>query len=132
MTTLHLVFLVLSGRAMQTRGQLVKKKQHTGITLAGLTLQNCKIPLHASLEGPHVISDLYFPTLCGGSGVDTTCFHHVVIKIRQLFLRPAACLTSTLHETGVNAKDCKCSREEHNVPSEARRSSRWLTFTNGA
>jgi hypothetical protein len=23
-------------------------------------------------------------------------FHHVVIKIRQLFLRPAACLTSTL------------------------------------
>jgi hypothetical protein len=24
------------------------------------------------------------------SGVGTTCFHHVVIKIRQLFLRPAA------------------------------------------
>jgi hypothetical protein len=29
-------------------------------------------------------------------------FHHVVIKIRQLFLRPAACLTSTLLETGIN------------------------------
>jgi hypothetical protein len=29
-------------------------------------------------------------------------FHHVVIKIRQLFLRPAACLTSTLLETGVD------------------------------
>jgi hypothetical protein len=28
-------------------------------------------------------------------------FHHVVIKIRQLFLRPAACLTSTLLEAGV-------------------------------
>jgi hypothetical protein len=35
------------------------------------------------------------------SGVGTTCFHHVMIKIRQLFLRPAACLTSTLLETGV-------------------------------
>jgi hypothetical protein len=34
-------------------------------------------------------------------------FHHVVIKIRQLFLRPAACLTSTLLETGVCANDCK-------------------------
>jgi hypothetical protein len=31
-----------------------------------------------------------YPTKC------LTCFHHVVIKIRQLFLRPAACLTSTL------------------------------------
>jgi hypothetical protein len=30
-------------------------------------------------------------------------FHHVVIKIRQLFLQPAACLTSTLLETGVTA-----------------------------
>jgi hypothetical protein len=35
-------------------------------------------------------------------------FHHVVIKIRQLFLRPAACLTSILLETGVGANDCKC------------------------
>jgi hypothetical protein len=32
-------------------------------------------------------------------------FHHVVIKIRQLFLRPAACLTPTLLETGVGAND---------------------------
>jgi hypothetical protein len=40
-----------------------------------------------------------FPTLILLSGVGTTCFHHVVIKIRQLFLRPAASLTSTLHET---------------------------------
>jgi hypothetical protein len=30
------------------------------------------------------------------SGVGTTWFYHVVIKIRPLFLRPAACLTSTL------------------------------------
>jgi hypothetical protein len=41
-----------------------------------------------------------------------------------IFLRPAACLTSTL-ETGVDANDCKCSRDQHlNVPSEARRSSK--------
>jgi hypothetical protein len=31
--------------------------------------------------------------------------HHVVIKIRQLFLRPATCLTSTPLETGVGAND---------------------------
>jgi hypothetical protein len=36
----------------------------------------------------------------------TTFFHNVVIKIRQLFLRLAACLTSTLLETGVGANDC--------------------------
>jgi hypothetical protein len=30
-------------------------------------------------------------------------FHHLVIKIRQLFLRPAACLMSTLLESGVGA-----------------------------
>jgi hypothetical protein len=48
-------------------------------------------------------------------------FHHVVIKIRHLFLRPAACLTSTLLETKVGANDCKCSRDQQlNVPSEAR------------
>jgi hypothetical protein len=41
------------------------------------------------------------------------------MKIRQLFLRPAACLTSTLLETGVGANDCKCSREQQlTVPSE--------------
>jgi hypothetical protein len=34
-------------------------------------------------------------------------YHHVVIKIRQLFLRPAACLISILLKTGVAAKDCK-------------------------
>jgi hypothetical protein len=59
------------------------------------------------------------------SGVGTTCFHHVVIKIRQLFLRPTACLTSTLLETGVDTNDCKYSRDQQlNVPSDARRSSR--------
>jgi hypothetical protein len=43
-----------------------------------------------------------------------------VIKIRQLFLRPSACLT-TLLETGVGANDCKCSRDQQlNLPSEAR------------
>jgi hypothetical protein len=41
-----------------------------------------------------------FPTL---SGVGT-----MVIKMRQLFLRPAACLTSTLLVTGADANDCKC------------------------
>jgi hypothetical protein len=38
--------------------------------------------------------------------------HPVVITIRQLFLRPAACLTSTLLETRVGADDCKCSRDQ--------------------
>jgi hypothetical protein len=64
-------------------------------------------------------------TLIPLSGVGTTCIHHVVIKIRSLFLRPAACLTSTLLETGVDANDCKYSRDQQlTVPSEARRSSR--------
>jgi hypothetical protein len=64
---------------------------------------------------------LLFPTLIPLSGVGTTSFHHVVIKIRHLFLRMAACLTSTLLETGVDANDCKCSRDQQlNVPSEAR------------
>jgi hypothetical protein len=44
---------------------------------------------------------LLFPTLIPLNGVGT--YFHVVIKIRQLFLRPAACLTSTLLETGVGA-----------------------------
>jgi hypothetical protein len=35
-----------------------------------------------------------------------------VIKIRQLFLRPAACLMSTLLETAVGANDRKYSREQ--------------------
>jgi hypothetical protein len=50
------------------------------------------------------------PTVIPLSGVQHV-FHHVVIKIRQLFLRPATCLTSTLLETGVGANDCKCNRD---------------------
>jgi hypothetical protein len=47
--------------------------------------------------------------------------HHVLVKIQQLFLRPTACLTSTLLGTGVGANDYKCSRDQQlNVPSEAR------------
>jgi hypothetical protein len=46
-------------------------------------------------------SPLLLPTLFP-QGVQHV-FHHVVINIRQLFLRPAACLTSTLLETGVGA-----------------------------
>jgi hypothetical protein len=33
-------------------------------------------------------------------------FHHVVIKIQQLFLRLAACLTLTFVVTGGGANDC--------------------------
>jgi hypothetical protein len=47
---------------------------------------------------------LLLPTLILLSGVGTTCFRHVVINIRHLFLRPAACLTSILLETGVDAE----------------------------
>jgi hypothetical protein len=55
------------------------------------------------------------------SGIGTTCFHHVVIKIRQSLPRPAARPTSTLLETGVVTDDCKCSRDLRlKVPSEAR------------
>jgi hypothetical protein len=46
---------------------------------------------------------LLFPALIALSKVGTTCFHNVVIKIRQLFLRPAVCLTSTLLESGATA-----------------------------
>jgi hypothetical protein len=54
----------------------------------------------------------------------THVFHHVMIKIPELFLRPVACLTSSLLETGVGANDCKCNQEQRlNVPSKARRSS---------
>jgi hypothetical protein len=49
-----------------------------------------------------------YPTKWGGV---QHVFYHVVIKIRQLFLRPAACLTSTLLEIGVGANHCKCNRE---------------------
>jgi hypothetical protein len=66
--------------------------------------------------------NLLLPTLIPLSGVGTICFYHVLIKIRHLLLRPAACLTSTLLETAVDANDCKCSRDQQlNVPSEARR-----------
>jgi hypothetical protein len=51
-----------------------------------------------------------FSTLILLSEVGTKCYHHIVIKIRHIDLRPAACLTSTLLETGVDANDCNCSR----------------------
>jgi hypothetical protein len=58
-----------------------------------------------------------FPTLRSVQHV----FHHVVIKIRQLYLRPAACLTLTLLETGVDANNCICSQDQRfNMPSESR------------
>jgi hypothetical protein len=38
-------------------------------------------------------------------------FNHVTMKIRQLFLRPAACLTSTLLETEVGINHYKCSHD---------------------
>jgi hypothetical protein len=41
----------------------------------------------------------FFLLLCHQVGLAQHVFHHVVI--RQLFLRAAACLTSTLLETGV-------------------------------
>jgi hypothetical protein len=54
---------------------------------------------------------------------------HVVIKIRHLFLRSAACMTSTFLETGVDTNDCKCSRDQQlNVPSEARRKLEIINF----
>jgi hypothetical protein len=69
--------------------------------------------------------NLFFPNFIPQSGVGTTCFRHVVIKIRQLFLR-SACLRSVL-ETGVGVNDCKCSRNQQlDMPSEARRS--WRFF----
>jgi hypothetical protein len=46
---------------------------------------------------------ILLPTLIPQSGVGTTWFNHVVIKIRHLFLRPAVCLLSTLLETGADA-----------------------------
>jgi hypothetical protein len=62
-----------------------------------------------------------FPTLIPLSEVGTARFHHVVIKIRQLFLRPVASLTWTLLETGVGSNDCKCSRDQRlNVHGGAR------------
>jgi hypothetical protein len=39
-------------------------------------------------------------------------FHHVVIKIQQLFLRSAACLTTIRLEIEVGANDWKCSRDQ--------------------
>jgi hypothetical protein len=63
----------------------------------------------------HNISSFSYPILL--SVVDTVCFHHVVIQIRQLFLRTAACLTSTYLETGVPTSfvptnDYKCSWDQ--------------------
>jgi hypothetical protein len=66
-----------------------------------------------------------FPTLIPLSGVGITYFHHVMIKIQQLFLRLVAGLTSTLFEAAVGTNDCKHSRDQRlNVPSKARRSLR--------
>jgi hypothetical protein len=60
-------------------------------------------------------------------------FHHVVIKIRQLFLRPATCLMSTLLETGVGANDYKCNRDQRlNVYSKFWSPILWLTIENVA
>jgi hypothetical protein len=86
--------------------------------------------ISTSVPSPSIMSPfiLYLPhTLIPLSRVGTynMFFHHVVIKIRQLFLRPAVCLTSTLLETGVGANDCKFNRDQRlNMPSKARRSSR--------
>jgi hypothetical protein len=79
-----------------------------------------------------------FPTLIPLSRVGTTCFHRVAIKIRQLFLRPAACLTSSLLENGVDANGCKCSRDQqfNGLPKHGgtRNNKFWslMTFTNDA
>jgi hypothetical protein len=55
-----------------------------------------------------IISFSYpYPTKWGWYNI----FFHLVIKIRQLFLRPAAFLTSTLFETRLGANDCKCSQD---------------------
>jgi hypothetical protein len=52
--------------------------------------------------------------------VSTKNFHHVVIKIGQLFSRPTACLRSFLGN-GDDANDCKFRRNQRlNVPSEVR------------
>jgi hypothetical protein len=55
-----------------------------------------------------------FATLIPLSGVGTTCFHHVVIKTRPLFLRPAACrqaslklwVLTTANAAGTNSLTC--------------------------
>jgi hypothetical protein len=67
---------------------------------------------NSCLKNTHTYFLLLLPPLIPPSGIGTTCFHHVVIKIRRLFLRPTACLTSTLLETGVDANDCKCNRDQ--------------------
>jgi hypothetical protein len=61
-------------------------------------------------------SSYLYPTKWGRYNLFSSCCD----KIRQLFLRPAACLTSTLLETGVDANDFKFSRDQQlNVPSKA-------------
>jgi hypothetical protein len=58
----------------------------------------------------HICFSFLFPTLIPLSGVGTTCFHHVVIKIRHLFFT-----------TGRLPSGCKCSQAQQlNVASEAR------------
>jgi hypothetical protein len=55
-----------------------------------------------------------FPTLIPLSGtvVGTTCFSSCCDKDSAIIFTPAACLTSTLLETGMGARDCKCSRDQ--------------------
>jgi hypothetical protein len=57
------------------------------------------------------IETLLFPTLIPVSGVGTTCFNHKHSVIIFTTGRLPLHVTSTLLETGVDANDCKCSRE---------------------
>jgi hypothetical protein len=62
-----------------------------------------------------------YPTKWGRYNIFLSCCD----KDSAFFLRPAACLTSTLLETGVDANDCKYNRDQElNVLSEVRKSSR--------
>jgi hypothetical protein len=83
-------------------------------------LQNCLKDFDAVFLMGRLKASFFLLPLSLSVGSVQHVFHHVVINIRQLFLRPAACLTSPLLETGVGANDCKCNRDVLNVPSEAR------------
>jgi hypothetical protein len=58
-------------------------------------------------------SSIYLPSLLPLSESVQHVFYHVVIKIRQLYLRPAASLTPNLRKTGVGANDCNCNRDKN-------------------
>jgi hypothetical protein len=86
----------------------------------GEVLFFCSVPDTKQKFKTRLNSSSYpYPTKWGRYNI---IFNHVVIKIRQLFIRPAAYLTSTPLETGVDANDCKCRGQRLNVSSEARRS----------